>query len=432
MLLLVVELCRSVKMYKWLAKANPHLEGRYEKPKLPGLPDPNSETSDCAARSFERANEAVTAELMQGGESARKKRGKYHEYDAESRAKMAKYACDNGVVKAARHFSEALGHPVNKSTIQSIQKKYKRTLQQVHASEKVLTLPKEPRGRPLLLPSDIDKVVQEHLRAMRASGGPVNRKIAIASALGITRALAPSLLLDSGGHLRLTKTWADSILRRIGYVKRKGTKAARKLPDNFDDLRSEFLQNIKRVVQEKEIPDDLVINVNETALPIIPVSDWTLEEEGATQVALTALDDKRMITAVVAVSLTGEVLPPQLLYEGTTTRCHPRGVTFPSGWDIWHSATHWSNHDTFGRYAAEVLLPWTAERKKRLQLPEDHPTLVIFDVYQAHRTPDVLDVFKRLHFEVLFVPGNCTGELQPLDLSVNCALKGTLRDKFTE
>ena len=78
-ILLVVELCRSVKMYKWLAKANPHLEGRYEKPKLPGLPDPNSETSDCTARSFEHANEAVTAELMQGGESARKKRGKYHE-----------------------------------------------------------------------------------------------------------------------------------------------------------------------------------------------------------------------------------------------------------------------------------------------------------------------------------------------------------------
>ena len=49
-------------------------------------------------------------------------------------------------------------------------------------------------------------------------------------------------------------------------------------------------------------------------------------EKGAKQVPLVAIDYKREITALFAISLLGKVLPPQLFYTGRTDQCHPTYV----------------------------------------------------------------------------------------------------------
>ena len=89
-----------------------------------------------------------------------------------------------------------------------------------------------------------------------------------------------------------------------------------------------------RPLEEHDIPSCMVVNLDETALPITPVSQWTLAERGSKQIPITGLDDKRQLTAVVACTLEGDWLPLQLLYKGTADRCHPQGVTFPVAWDI--------------------------------------------------------------------------------------------------
>ena len=37
-------------------------------------------------------------------------------------------------------------------------------------------------------------------------------------------------------------------------------------------------------------------------------------------------DDKCQVTAVIAATLTGEPLPPQIIYKGKTKWCHPKGM----------------------------------------------------------------------------------------------------------
>ena len=78
-----------------------------------------------------------------------------------------------------------------------------------------------------------------------------------------------------------------------------------------------------------EIPWDLIINWDQTALSIIPTGDWTMEKQGAKVIPIANADDKRQLTAVLAAT---QYLPPQLLYKGKTTKCHPQ-VTFPDGWE---------------------------------------------------------------------------------------------------
>ena len=67
------------------------------------------------------------------------------------------------------------------------------------------------------------------------------------------------------------------------------------------------------------------------------------------------IDDKREITPLLAITLSGTLLPPQLLYEGKTDRCHPH-VSFPADWGIFHTDNHWSNTGAVLRFVDDVIL----------------------------------------------------------------------------
>ena len=53
-------------------------------------------------------------------------------------------------------------------------------------------------------------------------------------------------------------------------------------------------------------------------------------------------------------------------------------------------------------------------------------------MFRAHRVEDVMNLFIENNILLTFVPANCTGELQPLDLAGNGTFKDELRAQFTE
>ena len=65
---------------------------------------------------------------------------------------------------------------------------------------------------------------------------------------------------------------------------------------NFEEVKMEFLLDIKVVVKMEEIPFDLIINRDQTGIHYIPVGSWTMEKKGAKRVEIVAIDDKRQIT----------------------------------------------------------------------------------------------------------------------------------------
>ena len=202
--------------------------------------------------------------------------------------------------------------------------------------------------------------------------------------------------------MELSKGWAKYLLKRIGFVKRKATTAAKGNVENFDLLKEEFLLEVKNVVYMDEMPKDLIINFDQTGINYIPVTSWTMEQEGAKRVELVAKDDKRQITAVFAASFTGDFLPPQLVYQGKTERCLPQ-FQFPSDWNITFSPNHWSNELTMKEYFEQIILPYINKKREDLKLVKNHPALLIFDNFKAQCTKDLLTFLddKNIHV-VLF------------------------------
>ena len=196
-------------------------------------------------------------------------------------------------------------------------------------------------------------------------------------------------------------------------------------------ISKKFLLNISGVVTFEEIPDALIINWDQTGINYVPVSQWTMAKEGLKRVEVAGVDDKRQITAMFAGSLSGDFLPPQIVYQGKTVKCLP-SVEFPKSWDITCTPNHWCNEKTTIRYIQNILIPYLQTKRQELSLPETFPALMIFDEFTGQTTDQVLEFLEKNNLYYVIVPPSCTDKLQPLDLSVNKCVKEFLWARFQE
>lgn len=87
-------------------------------------------------------------------------------------------------------------------------------------------------------------------------------------------------LAKYGGHINITKYFAVSLLRRMGFVKRKGTKSVKQLPADFDEIKKNYVEKVSNVVTKFQIPDSLIINWDQTGCQLIPEETGLWIREG--------------------------------------------------------------------------------------------------------------------------------------------------------
>lgn len=67
-------------------------------------------------------------------------------------------------------------------------------------------------------------------------------------------------LVRFGGYIEIIKYFVRSIMRRMGFVKRKGIKVVKILLSDFDDIKCEFVKKVNNVVSEYFVSDFFIIN----------------------------------------------------------------------------------------------------------------------------------------------------------------------------
>ena len=60
-----------------------------------------------------------------------------------------------------------------------------------------------------------------------------------------------------------------------------------------------------------EVPLELFVNWDQTGFKYVPVSEWTMAEEGSKRVEIDGKHDRRQITAVFGCSMASDFLMPQ-------------------------------------------------------------------------------------------------------------------------
>ena len=187
--------------------------------------------------------------------------------------------------------------------------------------------------------------------------------------------------------------------------------------------------DIESAIQMGEIPAQLIVNWDQNGMNYIPVSNWIMKQAGSKHVEIVGKDDKRQITALFGCTMSGDFLPPQLVYHGKTTRCLP-WYTFQSSWDITFTKNHWCNEQTTHHYIVNILLPYLMQKKIELKVVPDQRVLLMFDNFKGQCTKSLLKLLDENNVSVVLIPPNCTDRLQPLNVSMNKSAKEFFQRKF--
>ena len=381
-----------------------------------------------------RETEEVTKEVVVL-ENKGAKRGKYIKWTAEERAEIGEHAVRNGVTQTVRHFKGKYPR-ITKQTVSDFKKAFIKAKQAVNGPVSEIGFRK--RGRPALLPDDLMTKTIETIEALRLKGAPVTAPVINAIAKGIVMANDRTILVEHGGYLSLSYDWGRNVLYRMA---REGKKMAMRMattakipvaPGLLQEVKLSFQRKIKTLKEKYSVPEDLILNFDQTPLSYVSSGSHTLHNKGAKSVPLVGKGKKKQITGTFTVTMSGNFLPMQLIYEGKTPRSLPQGITFPDGFNLTFTPNHWSNEDKVIEHLEKIVFPFVTEKRKELELADNQKAMLIFDVFKGQKTDRVHNTIANNNCVSVFVPANMTNYFQPLDLTVNGAAKQFLKGKFQE
>ncbi|KAI0071325.1 hypothetical protein K474DRAFT_1607106 [Panus rudis PR-1116 ss-1] len=223
---------------------------------------------------------------------------------------------------------------------------------------------------------------------------------------------------------------------------RAATRAAQKLPEDWEDKCEQSVMRKGWIVWEYEIPAQLHVNSDQTQIVYAPGTKLTWAETGAKQVSLIGGDEKRAFTVMVSVSNSGDLLPFQVIYMGKTTASMPSNMAphyhdcINAGFRFEFSGTktYWSNQKTMQDFVRHILVPYFEAKKQELGLPKSQKALWTIDVWSVHRSEEFREWMKAYYPWIIldYVPGGCTGVAQPCDVGIQQPFKHVVKQAYHE
>ena len=196
---------------------------------------------------------------------------------------------------------------LNESTVHGFRKRYQAQIKDAHHKKKSLkkVIVNKLRGCPCLLGDKIDPLVQNYLMATRYKGGVVNSLVAIATA----KALLKRYRRLGKENLKIERSWAQSLFRRMGFVRHiKTTGKVHISVGAQKEAELKFCHQIVNQVEKYKIPPSLIIKFDQISSKYGQVLSMTMTKCGETNVAITGTDNKRSNTATFSISFDNKFL----------------------------------------------------------------------------------------------------------------------------
>jgi hypothetical protein len=249
------------------------------------------------------------------------------------------------------------------------------------------------------------------------------------------------LLRENGGSGVYGRSWAHRFFHRHNLPCRVVTTKMREKPQDFEAVAQRFEDILAVAISDHNVPPELVINLDETNLQFVPASGkMTRALKGSKKVRSHGVGkEKAQITVTLAVTESGAVLPPQLIFGGKTPRCHPHGILPPCNGYYAHSKSHWQTPETMVEYITNILVPYRQQIITAHNLPPTQKMVVILDLHYSHKADAegeagikkaVLSKFSKEFMIPVYIPAGCTDEMQVLDVCCNKPFKSAAKTQY--
>lgn len=290
--------------------------------------------------------------------------------------------------------------------------------------------------------SELEMFLLAIFKKRRENGLVINSSVAVPILRTVIQQRAPQLL----ERMALSRRWVRHWLRRRGgFTYKKATTSGQKLPADWESQVEAMIDRAAAVVITKKVAHpSLVINWDQSAVMLMPTSTYTYHDKKDKHVSVTGQDDKRQITAVVAATLEGELLPLQMVFQGQeANRSQHKAVPVlePSlsnrityaGWHLTQTPNHWSSQVSMRDYVDFIIVPFVKAKRAQHNCPLS-PALLMFDCWSVHKSAEFLGWMKSTHpdFHIVFIPAGCTGKAQPADVVVQRPLKCEITNQYLQ
>lgn len=281
---------------------------------------------------------------------------------------------------------------------------------------------------------DLDVSIGAQLRSLRFNGLPVNSAIARSVIMKEVQQQAPELISER--NFRCGHTFVHQYLKKVlDWSSRVGTQNATKHNRGWEQACKETILRIILTMKQNDIPPSLVINGDQAGLQFFPSATRTWAPRGSKQVSIHGKGDKRQFTLMVASAMDGTFLPPQAILKGKSVRSLPParskaeelGIQF----DL-NPKNHWSSVDSMKAWVNGIVKPYIDKVKARDQLPDWQQSILFIDCWKVHRSEEFRNWMTEHHSNITirYVPGTCTGDLQPADVGLQRLIKHKIKQDF--
>lgn len=217
--------------------------------------------------------------------------------------------------------------------------------------------------------------------------------------------------------------WCSRFMKREGLVLRMRTKLAQKLPAELEEKVMAFHRYTINLRKQNQYGLNSIGNMDETPLTFDIPSNQTVDFRGAKTVGVkTTGHEKLHFTCVLAITADGGKLPPFLVFKRKTI---PLKMKFVPGVIVRCNPKGWMDDALTQEWLRTV---W--HRRSGAALGKS--SMLVWDSFRAHLTPSNKKLAAEIKTNLNVIPGGLTGQLQPLDVSINKPFKDRMRQKWIE
>ena len=277
-------------------------------------------------------------------------------------------------------------------------------------------------GRPKILSEELDQKLKPMTVNLRTAGAVINIHD-VRSVLGV---ILRSNLERFGqfSDFEMTRSWVCSLYHHMDFSQRAAPKSRPIITWSlWEEINTQYLHDIALAVRRYNIPDELILNADQTPSKYVPTTNVTMAGQGTAHIPVRGADDIRAITVTTVQSLSCKMLPFQIIQTGKTERCLPKNVKGKENFLFSYNEKHWSNEVETLSLKEKIIASFTENVKRNYSFQMIKKPLLIWDGFKGQFTARVQEKLAELGLVVVMVPKNMTHLLQPLDVTTNDTIK---------